>query len=185
MDNKTFELATKVINGIASIDKEENKEQVPYYFRSLVEQIVSDYEDNDSEYFKKARELAIEKTGEMFAEKRDKIRWINGLGFDCENEDITNFLASYIKLKDDYDKWVANGSQGNEPTTYYKVYINQETMAKTVVPLNIENFNQVYETVRTSQFEAYAWLETSRAQINLTQNYTELEQVLSQLNISL
>lgn len=185
MDNKTFELATKVINNEFSIEKEAGKQQVPYYFRRTVKDIVDHYNENDSEYFKKARDIAIFKTGAMFAKKRDEIRWVNGYGFDCANEDITNFLASYIKLKDDYTQWVANGSQGNEPATYYKVYVDPETMAKTVVPLTLTAFNQVYEVVRTSQFGAYAWLETVRAAINNTHNFTDLAQVLETYEITL
>ena len=185
MDNKTFELATRVINNEFSIEKEAGKQQVPYYFRNIVKDIVDHYDENDSEYFKKAQDIAIFKTGAMFAKKRDEIRWVGNYGFDCANEDITNFLASYIKLKDDYTQWVANGSQGNEPATYYKVYIDQETMAKTVVPLTLSAFNQVYEVVRTSQFGAYAWLETMRAAINNTHNFAELTQVLETYEITL
>ena len=67
----------------------------------------------------------------------------------------------------------------------YKVYVDPETMAKTVVPLTLTAFNQVYEVVRTSQFGAYAWLETVRAAINNTHNFTDLAQVLETYEITL
>lgn len=179
MENKVFELTRSIIDNITSI------EDVPFYFKDAVNAALAHYAEDNSEFYNKAKEIALRKAGAEFANRRDAIRWVNGLGYDCANEDITNFLASYIKLQDDYSKWVANGSQGDEPATYYKVYTDQTTMAKGVVPLTLDKFNQVYETVRTSQFEAYAWLETVRAQINQTHNYEELLQVLESANISL
>lgn len=158
---------------------------VPKLYRDKVNEIYSHYFEDGSEFLIEMKLLVAKHLGAIFAEKRDAIRWIRGYGFDCANEDITNFLASYIKLSSDYSKWFENGQSGDEPLTYYKVYLNQETLEKGVVALNFETFNEVYDTVRNSQFEAYAWLETVRRELSEITNFEQLSTFCDNIGINI
>lgn len=110
---------------------------------------------------------------QVFAQKRDAIRWvqvddINTYGFDCDSEDITNFLAAYTALTN-------NVSKSSTNTTMYKVWINETN--KGIVKLNLEQMNKVFDTVRNSQFESYAWLEEMKNKIDACQSKEELEDI--------
>ena len=109
-----------------------------------------------------------------FARKRDAVRFIqvddtNTYGFDCASEDITNFLAAYTALTNNVAKSTAN-------TTMYKVWLNETD--KGIVELNLEQMNKVFDTVRTSQFEDYAWLSTVEAQIEAATSKQDLEAIV-------
>ena len=113
------------------------------------------------------RAQKLEKAGITFAEKRDAIRWIavsdnNTYGFDCKNEDITNFFAA----------WKAAEKVGN---TSYKVWISETE--KSVIILQLADFDTVFDTVRTSQLEAYAWYEEIRTKINKAKSENELKTI--------
>ena len=106
------------------------------------------------------KEIKLNKAGELFAQKRDAIRWVkiddsNTYGFDCASEDITNFLAAYTFLDTQVEK---------SNTTMYKIWLDKEN--KGIVELNLEQMSKVFNDVRTSQFEAYAWYENIKQQIN-------------------
>ncbi len=58
----------------------------------------------------------------------------------------------------------------------YKVWLNETD--KGVVELNLEQMNKVFDTVRNSQFEAYAWLSTVEAQINAATSKADLEAIV-------
>ena len=90
--------------------------------------------------------------GQVFASKRDAIRWINGYGFDCANEDMVNFMAAYTPL-------LVTGSG----SCAYKVWLTEAT--KGVVELSKADMDVIYSTVRQSQLNAYSWYETKRAEI--------------------
>lgn len=106
--------------------------------------------------------------GAVFAQKRDAIRQIqlsNGVtyGFDCANEDITNFMAS----------WKAAEMSGN---TMYKVWLADGT--KGMITMQLADFTTVFNAVRDSQYEAYAWYAQVSAQINACTTKEELEAVV-------
>lgn len=108
------------------------------------------------------KESKLLEAKEEFAKKRDAVRFIqvddtNTYGFDCASEDITNFLAAYTALTN-------NVSKSSTNTTMYKVWLNETD--KGIVELTLEQMNKVFDTVRTSQFEAYAWLNVVEKQIN-------------------
>ena len=114
------------------------------------------------------KEAKSQKAGEVFATKRDAIRWvkvdeIHTYGFDCASEDITNFLAAYTFLDTQVEK---------SNTTMYKVWLDKEN--KGIVELNLEQMSKVFNIVRTSQFEAYAWLEEIQNKINNCQSKEDL-----------
>lgn len=114
------------------------------------------------------KEIKLNKAGELFAQKRDAIRWVkvddsNTYGFDCANENITNFLAAYTFLDTQVEK---------SNTTMYKVWLDKEN--KGIIELNLEQMNKVFNIVRTSQFEAYAWLEEIQNKINNCQSKEDL-----------
>lgn len=176
LDDTHYNIVTKLIYNQMTLEDLSEKEEYKEINKGFIKMVYETAYDENSIYFREAKERVYNELGRRFALKRDAIRWVNNYGFDCANEDITNFLASYIKLHDDYDKWVANGSQGDEPITYYKVYVNKQTLEKAVVPINLEIFNTVYETVRASQFEAYAWLSEIRSGM---ENLTLLEDLKS------
>lgn len=117
------------------------------------------------------KEIKLNKAGELFAQKRDAIRWVkiddsNTYGFDCASEDITNFLAAYTFLDTQVEK---------SNTTMYKIWLDKEN--KGIVELNLEQMSKVFNDVRTSQFEAYAWYENIKQQINNCQSKEELNAI--------
>lgn len=117
------------------------------------------------------KEAKSQKAGEVFATKRDAIRWvkvdeIHTYGFDCASEDITNFLAAYTFLDTQVEK---------SNTTMYKVWLDKEN--KGIVELNLEQMSKVFNDVRTSQFKAYAWYENIKQQINNCQSKEELNAI--------
>ena len=107
--------------------------------------------------------------GTLFAQKRDTIRFIDlpsgkNYGFDCASEDITNFMAAYMPL-------MIEKSGG----TGYKVWLNQTN--KGLVTLDYADMKFTYDTVRTSQLEAYMWYETIKVQINACTTKEELDNI--------
>ena len=105
------------------------------------------------------KEQKIQQARNEFINKRDAIRWVaidetHTYGFDCASEDITNFNAAFLGLSNDLNK---NGK------TLYKVWIDQDT--KGVVALDLNQMTKVYNEVRNSQFQAYAWYEQIKSQI--------------------
>lgn len=106
----------------------------------------------------------ISSAGSEFAKRRDAIRWVDGYGYDCEPGDITNFMAAYTPLL------VAKSG-----STHYKVWLTETT--KGVVERNYEQMLAVYNTVRESQLEAYAWYEGIKVQLQAAESIEELEQI--------
>lgn len=124
--------------------------------------------------FEELKESKLTEAKAEFARKRDAVRFIqvddtNTYGFDCASEDITNFLAAYTALTNNVAKSTAN-------TTMYKVWLNETD--KGIVELNLEQMNKVFDTVRTSQFEDYAWLSTVEAQIEAATSKQDLEAIV-------
>lgn len=106
--------------------------------------------------------------GAAFAAKRDAIRYIeisdgNTYGFDCANEDITNFFAS----------WKAAERTGQTP---YKVWLDENTKGMVVIPL--ADFDAVFDAVRDSQLEAYAWYGEVATAIEAATSVEELEAIV-------
>ena len=102
--------------------------------------------------------------GALFAKKRDAIRQIaisdgNTYGFDCANEDITNFMAS----------WKAAEVSGSTP---YKVWIADG--GKGLITMQLVDFDTVFKAVRDSQLEAYAWYGTVDAKIQACETKEKL-----------
>lgn len=111
----------------------------------------------------------IKEAGTLFAQKRDTIRFIGlpsgkNYGFDCASEDITNFMAAYTPL-------MIEKSGG----TGYKVWLNQTN--KGLVTLDYADMKFIYNTVRTSQLEAYMWYEAIKVQINACTTKEELDNI--------
>lgn len=118
------------------------------------------------------KEAKSQKAGEVFATKRDAIRWvkvdeIHTYGFDCASEDITNFLAAYTFLDTQVEKSNA---------TMYKVWLDKEN--KGIVELNLKQMSKVFNDVRTSQFEAYAWLEQVQTKIEACKSKEDLDAIV-------
>lgn len=102
-------------------------------------------------------ELTNKATYEFF-KKRDEIRWVDGIGWDCGEQDIANFVAAFTLLKDDVEVWVAGGSVGAEPQTGYRVWISETD--KEFRMFTVEQMRIVHQAVRASQVQAYVWYET-------------------------
>lgn len=102
--------------------------------------------------------------GAEFARRRDAIRWVDGYGYDCQSEDITNFMATFTPLL------VAKSG-----TVFYKVWTSETE--KAVVERSYEQLLEVYNTVRTEQMEAYAWYETIKANLQAAESIEELKQI--------
>lgn len=106
--------------------------------------------------------------GASFAQKRDAIRQVqlsdgNTYGFDCANEDITNFMAS----------WKAAEVSGSTP---YKVWIADG--GKGLITMQLADFDTVFKAVRDSQLEAYAWYGTVDAKIQACETKEELAEIV-------
>ena len=105
--------------------------------------------------------------GAVFAQKRDAVRQVqlsdgNTYGFDCANEDITNFMAS----------WKAAEGSGSTP---YKVW--KTDGGKGMITMQLADFTTVFNAVRTSQLEAYAWYSNIDAQIQAATTAEEVEAI--------
>ena len=106
--------------------------------------------------------------GASFAQKRDAIRQVqlsdgNTYGFDCANEDITNFMAS----------WKAAEVSGSAP---YKVW--KADGSKGMITMQLADFKTVFNAVRTSQLEAYAWYGAVDVQIQAAATKEDLETIV-------
>lgn len=106
--------------------------------------------------------------GAAFAQKRDAIRQVqlsdgNTYGFDCANEDITNFMAS----------WKAAEVSGSTP---YKVW--GADGSKSMITMQLADFKTVFNAVRESQLAAYAWYGAVDAQIQAAATKEELEAIV-------
>ena len=108
----------------------------------------------------------LKQLGSAFAVKRDAIRWVDvsggHYGFDCANDDITNFMAS----------WKAAELAGS---TLYKVWTSESE--KGMVTLTVDDFTAVFNVVRQSQYEAYAWYGTKKAEIENAATVEEINAV--------
>ena len=107
------------------------------------------------------------KAGAIFAKKRDAIRQIkisdgNTYGFDCASEDITNFMVS----------WKAAEISGSTP---YKVW--EDIDKKGMIIMQLSDFETVFNVVRTSQLEAYAWYSDVDTQIQMCRTKEEIEEI--------
>lgn len=142
----------QIINIINTNIISADNERLFYPWNQLWEQYT------DIEPFEYARSRYINAAGVEFAKRRDAIRWIqtsNGTyGFDVRTEDITNFMAAYTPM-------ILN----QQWTTQYKVWVDEST--KSIKVFNYADMTKVYETVRKSQFEAYAWYEEIKAKLML------------------
>ena len=117
------------------------------------------------------KEKALDRAKEAFAARRDAVRWVDGYGYDCATEDITNFMAAYTPLL-----VAGTGS------VRYKVHL--PSGEKTIVTLTADTMTHVYNTVRASQFEAYAWYEDLRARLEDAQTEEELTALLAEAGIT-
>ena len=117
------------------------------------------------------KEEALTRAKETFAARRDSVRWIDGYGYDCAAEDITNFMAAYTPL-------LVAGTG----TAQYKVHTSESE--KGIVTLTADDMTRVYNAVRTSQLADYAWYETVRTQINAARTTDELAAILAEADIA-
>ena len=179
MVNQVFKFVTLVLLEKETIDN------ISLFWKDYVRDALEDYTDPNSDYFKELKSRLYTRLGKMFANKRDAIRWYNNYGYDCANEDITIFLAAYIKLSKEYNDWKANGETGDEPFTVYKVYISPDSNEKTLIQLTFTQLDEVYTMVRNSQLEAYLWLNTERSRLDGIANWDELMMFMQELQIDL
>lgn len=115
-----------------------------------------------------AKEDKHREAGAAFAKKRDAIRQVqlsdgNTYGFDCANEDITNFMASWkaaeVSGSTPYKVWGADGSKG-------------------MITMQLADFKTVFNAVRESQLAAYAWYGAVDAQIQAATTKEELDAIV-------
>ena len=120
--------------------------------------------------FTRTKEEALTAAKETFAARRDRVRYVDGYGYDCASDDITNFMAAYTPLL-----------VAGEGLPQYKVHLPSGD--KTIVTLTADTMTRVYTAVRTSQLADYAWYETVRTQINDAQTEEELASILREAGI--
>lgn len=136
------------------------------HLQKMLPNVVKWKEHVEVETLEQGKARYIKAAGSEFAKRRDAIRWVDGYGYDCEPGDITNFMAAYTPLL------VAKSG-----STHYKVWLTETT--KGVVERNYEQMLAVYNTVRESQLEAYAWYEAIKANLQVAASIEELEQIYS------
>ena len=105
--------------------------------------------------------------GSTFAKKRDAIQRIaisdgNTYGFDCANEDITNFMAA----------WEAAKIDGSTP---YKVWAAE---GKKMIMMQVADFETVFKAVRDAQLATYAWYGAIDAKIQAATTKAELAEIV-------
>ncbi|MDY6148969.1 MAG: hypothetical protein SPI35_08145 [Porphyromonas sp.] len=109
----------------------------------------------------------LQEAGAEFANRRDSVRFIKvsagTYGFDAAVDDITNFMAS----------WKAAEIAGE---TLYKVWLNDTE--KGLAQLTLADFTTVFNAVRQSQYEDYAWYEQTKSAIEACQTAEELNKLL-------
>lgn len=120
---------------------------------------------DETKAFSKSQSAKLSLAGSEFAQRRDAIRWIDGYGYDCSSDDIVNFFAVYTPLL------VAGTGSGE-----YKVWTSETE--KAVVTLTLAQLTTVYNAVRTSQLEAYAWYEQTKTAINACTTQVELDAIV-------
>lgn len=145
-----------------------NDNERPCYLWSKVGEIYTEQEP--LEY---SRNRYLKMAGADFAQKRDAVRKIktsdgNTYGFDCASEDIVNFMAS----------WQAAKTDGK---TMYKVWLDDKT--KSLVMLTVADFESVFNAVRQSQYDAYAWYNDVAQKIKAAQSVQDMEQTLGGADI--
>lgn len=138
--------SNKIINIVNAVYPARDNELQYYPWNRLWEQYT------DIEPFDYAKHRYINAAGAEFAQRRDEIRWVDGYGFDCAVDDTTNFMAAYTPLMVKQD-----GETG------YKVWLDKDK--KGLVMLNYTGMKKAYDTVRSSQLEAYAWYEDIKAKL--------------------
>lgn len=185
MEFNVLKYTSLVIEGKMTTGDEKNKELVPILYRKDVNNLLKNYSADNSEYFLNIKEIVLSRLGELFAKRRDRVRWIDKYGYDCASEDITNFLAAYIKLEKEHSKWLMTDQNTEKPTTLHKVYINKETMEKAVININFDTMDKVYSIVRDSQFEDYGWHYEYSNRINNCKNIADLNAICKELEISI
>lgn len=128
-----------------------------------------------------AKDIKKLQLGKAFAKRRDARRFVEVTpqvlaadgsvsedaivyGFDCEPEDITNFMAAFTPLL------VAQSG-----SVTYKVWLENDI--KGIVELSYMEMQKVYNEVRFSQMEAYAWYETLKINIESCTTIEEVEAV--------
>lgn len=152
----------KIINIVNSPYLIEDNERKYYPWNNLWE------EYTDIEPLDYAKNTKHKEVGVVFAGKRDAIRQVtisdgNTYGFDTCSEDITNFMAS----------WKAAEESGQ---TLYKVW--KDGGSKGMIVMKLEDFTTVFNTVRDSQYAAYAWYEQITAKIEQAQSKEELDAII-------
>lgn len=142
------------------------EENERFYF--LWNEIGATYSSKPSFEYLKKQELNVAK--KIFVQKKDAIRWIKiddqTYGFDCDSEDITNFMAARTALEINASKL---------KTTPYKVW--KTKTEKQLINLDLEQMNLVFNTVRESQLAAYVWYEILKEKIISAKNEEELRQI--------
>lgn len=112
------------------------------------------------------KEQVLSTLGEEFVKRRDAIRWIEissgTYGFDCATEDMTNFFSALKGF--DFDETLES--------TFYKVWLTETS--KGLIQLTKADFAIIYNAVRTSQLNDYAWYETTKEQILNAQSKEDL-----------
>ena len=126
--------------------------------------------------FEEAKQAKLNEAGAMFAQERDKVRFIQldenrRYGFDCANEDVTNFMASYVPLL------IMQGG-----TTEYKVYLNENNIKeKELVYLSFADMHKAYLEVSADQKEAYKWYGAIKARIDACTTKEEVESIVVEI----
>lgn len=187
MDNITFYYTIQTIKGNMTTDTDKVTDivkLVPCLYRKIVNENVSSYFLNNSETFLKAKQVLEIKLKELFAYKRDSVRWVGNYGYDCDTASITNFLAAYIKLNNERNLWISKGEIGEEPYIEYKVYVNKDTLAKDIVKLTMSDLNVVYDYVRKSQFESYEWLKNELNNLSKSTTISDIIDIAKRNNIT-
>lgn len=126
--------------------------------------------------FEEAKQAKLNEAGAMFAQERDKVRFIQldenrKYGFDCANEDVTNFMASYVPLL------IMQGG-----TTQYKVYLDENNLKdKGLVELSFEDMHKTYLEVSADQKNAYEWYGAIKARIDACTTKEEVESIVVEI----
>ena len=150
-------------NVITIVETSNPLKEVEYY-KTMLPDVMTWRPHVEVETLDQAKARYVSSAGSEFAKRRDVIRWVDGYGYDCEPGDITNFMAAYTPLL------VAKSG-----STHYKVWLTETT--KGVVERNYEQMLAVYNTVRESQLEAYAWYEAIKANLQAAESIEELKQI--------
>lgn len=157
---------------VASIKKYFYNEQAPF----LLEKEVNDLLTNKPLFLSEIKELVKQKLGEIYYSKKTEPIWVMNYKFDTDDKSVTNFLASYITLRDD----ISNSTE-DVPTITYRAKNSENKSC--LIELTFSHMKMIYKIIREKQIGDYATYQLQKEKLNKINSLDELVSFLDNESI--